>query len=612
MAAYYTCLVNFSKVFVKWTRKIVEGLAVETVENDSSSLIDDLTVTEQEAKSELERVLSDPEFHCTERNKKFLRFVAEELFEGRAGAIKAYTIAVDVFGRPPSFDPSTDPIVRIEATRLRAALVRYYETRGQGGARIDLPKGRYIPVFSKMDAATDTASYSSPDADVDARALPVHPVAAYSLLRPAVKAKWFSISLGVMGGAVLGGFLLFGLLHRTEAGVLSEKPDVSIELKLTGDRAADAEALDLRDALMVALSQFQTLRVASTEVPEGSDLDAALKTRSIGARQGSYKVVLKYRSDPSGRSVWWQVIDMSSGEALRSGDEKALANEYSASDVERDLANRLAVQFAGARGAINSIETLRELANTTLGNGCILRAYLAFEAHEAEALEPVRTCLEQTLALRPNDADAHAMLAAVLLAMDPAEAPTELSRRAMQLADRSVALAPFSDRSAYAQMQAQFRAGQIDAALLSGRRAMTLNPNNSVIAVKFGSLLFAAGKWDEGVALALNATRIESAVHKEAAITLAMDAYRREAYDEALVHLQYMGDPRCYCARVLLVATLAQLGRKSEAETAAQALRNYRPEIEKSFRSDMAARHYVPPMIASLEYGLAKAGFRLQ
>src|SRR5262245_818433 len=99
-------------------------------------------VSDHDARQELERILSDPEFQCTVRHQKFLRFVTEEWFQGRGVAVKAYTIAVDVFGRPPSFDPSTDPIVRIEATRLRAALTRYYELHGKGQpVRIVLPKG---------------------------------------------------------------------------------------------------------------------------------------------------------------------------------------------------------------------------------------------------------------------------------------------------------------------------------------------------------------------------------------------------------------------------------------------------------------------------------------
>ncbi|TIV95695.1 MAG: hypothetical protein E5V77_15495, partial [Mesorhizobium sp.] len=99
-------------------------------------------VSEDEARQELRKLLADADFHCTERNRNFLSFVAEETFAGRGASIKAYTIAVEVFGRPSSFDPTMDPIVRIEATRLRAALVRYYEHKPADAIRVELPKGR--------------------------------------------------------------------------------------------------------------------------------------------------------------------------------------------------------------------------------------------------------------------------------------------------------------------------------------------------------------------------------------------------------------------------------------------------------------------------------------
>jgi hypothetical protein len=103
-----------------------------------------------ECRHELSRLLSDPDFQCSDRNKRFLRYISDELFEGRQTAIKAYSIAVDVFGRPSSFDAAIDPIVRIEATRLRAALLRYYELHGhECEIHIDLPKGRYVPSFAK-------------------------------------------------------------------------------------------------------------------------------------------------------------------------------------------------------------------------------------------------------------------------------------------------------------------------------------------------------------------------------------------------------------------------------------------------------------------------------
>lgn len=97
----------------------------------------------------LERLLSSHDLRLSERNRRFLSFVVTQAVQGAADRIKAYTIGVDVFGRDEAFDPTTDPIVRIEATRLRAALASYYERAGvDAPVRISLPKGSYVPAFS--------------------------------------------------------------------------------------------------------------------------------------------------------------------------------------------------------------------------------------------------------------------------------------------------------------------------------------------------------------------------------------------------------------------------------------------------------------------------------
>jgi hypothetical protein len=105
-------------------------------------------------KSALERLLSGGKLKLSERNRRFLSFVVLETLGGRGERIKAYTIAVDVFGRGADFDPTNDPIVRIEATRLRSALTAYYERmEPDEDVRILIPPGGYVPHFSFIDRA---------------------------------------------------------------------------------------------------------------------------------------------------------------------------------------------------------------------------------------------------------------------------------------------------------------------------------------------------------------------------------------------------------------------------------------------------------------------------
>jgi TolB-like protein/Flp pilus assembly protein TadD len=102
---------------------------------------------------QLERVLGSVSFRQVDRLKRFLKFIVSEALAGRGDQLKEYVIGVQVFDKDSSFDPRADPIVRVQARRLRARLVRYY--RDEGGADailIELPKGGYAPVFKNRDA----------------------------------------------------------------------------------------------------------------------------------------------------------------------------------------------------------------------------------------------------------------------------------------------------------------------------------------------------------------------------------------------------------------------------------------------------------------------------
>src|SRR5262245_6016926 len=88
-------------------------------------------IAEKSIRQQLERVLASKTFSQVDRLKRFVSFIVMEALGGRGGELKEYVIGVQVFGKEPSFDPRTDPIVRVQARRLRARLVRYYREEGQ-------------------------------------------------------------------------------------------------------------------------------------------------------------------------------------------------------------------------------------------------------------------------------------------------------------------------------------------------------------------------------------------------------------------------------------------------------------------------------------------------
>jgi TolB-like protein len=93
---------------------------------------------------------------------------------GRPERLKGYSIGVEVFGRPETFDPVVDPIVRIEAARLSEKLRDYYNAIGtQDPIRIDLPKGAYTPQikFRRERVKGDRTTREKPPATVPAIAI---------------------------------------------------------------------------------------------------------------------------------------------------------------------------------------------------------------------------------------------------------------------------------------------------------------------------------------------------------------------------------------------------------------------------------------------------------
>lgn len=142
----------------------------------------------------LDRVLASEPFTTAARSKDFLRFVVTETLDGRGTRLKGYSIAISVFGRSVDFDAQANPIVRVEARRLRQRLARYYAGRGRGDpVRIELPPGGYRPSFTAR-AAEDGPRRSGAD-DGSARTLVRRAAAAW---RTAI-AAWRSLITGGPG-----------------------------------------------------------------------------------------------------------------------------------------------------------------------------------------------------------------------------------------------------------------------------------------------------------------------------------------------------------------------------------------------------------------------------
>jgi hypothetical protein len=110
-----------------------------------SAIIQPSAVREQ-----LRRILVSEAFVRSRRMQRFLEFIVEETLAGRGDQLGEYCIGIAVFDRGSDFEPALDPIVRVDARRLRVKLLEYYSDASSGTSDevvIHIPKGGYIPVF---------------------------------------------------------------------------------------------------------------------------------------------------------------------------------------------------------------------------------------------------------------------------------------------------------------------------------------------------------------------------------------------------------------------------------------------------------------------------------
>ena len=112
-----------------------------------------------EVRWQLGKLLASHWFARSERMCRFLRFAVERALAGTGDEIKEYLVGVEVFDRGADYDPRVDPIVRVEARRLRAKLEAYYESVGKADAvLIKFPKGAYAATFLNRTKAQPVES----------------------------------------------------------------------------------------------------------------------------------------------------------------------------------------------------------------------------------------------------------------------------------------------------------------------------------------------------------------------------------------------------------------------------------------------------------------------
>lgn len=294
----------------------------------------------------LEKVLSSQLFAGSTRYTRFLRFAVEETLQNRGANLKEHVLAVRVFDRKETFNSHDDPIVRVEASRLRARLKKYYETEGRDDAiAFEFPKGTYAPVFQYR--AVRLMDYEPPSIveQLPARArrggAKVIGAVLVALLIPGVVAGWM-----FWPGARRA-------VTVTEAGPASIA--VLPFVNDNPDKATDDFSDGLTDELINALTQTKAFQVvARTSVFRykgkmedvrkiGREVNAATVLEGAVRKSGSRaRITMQLIDVATGYNRWSDTYDYDIQDVLK------VQQEISRTVVNAVLAGRIA-NAAGTR-----------------------------------------------------------------------------------------------------------------------------------------------------------------------------------------------------------------------------------------------------------------------
>jgi adenylate cyclase len=266
-------------------------------------------------RAQVAKIVASPEFPVTGRGAAFLSYIVEESLAGRANRIKGYSIALEVFKRDEHFSQD-DPVVRIEAGRLRRGLERYYLVAGQQDPiRIAVPKGGYVPVFHSISPSAEQEQEQEQPVSEAPRSLSSTVIAPLVRTRPGLRRVMLALGVGLLlGFAVL--VSQFDLVPRGKRTAPSEPSLIIAPFANLGDGGrAELYATGITEELLTALPRFKEIRVFGRETSKAlrSDVDVRQVREQLNAR---YLLAGGVRTSGERMRITARLIDTQDGDIL--------------------------------------------------------------------------------------------------------------------------------------------------------------------------------------------------------------------------------------------------------------------------------------------------------
>ncbi|CAO3380111.1 hypothetical protein [Azospirillum argentinense] len=577
-------------------------------------------------RTQLERILASDHFDASERNRRFLRYVVEECLDGRAPQIKAYCIAVSVFNREPSFDPQSDPIVRLEAGRLRRSLEHYYLTAGRDDPiRIVVPKGGYAPRFERMSGDPPTARPTPravPTADEPRRAISPRLAGLAAVLLIAVGLAGLLVGRTLATPAEvpveMEEALALGphpLMASVETGRDEAVPppasiappaarDASLTLvvgpfRTTGQSAEDAAlAAMLTDEIAGGLANRTDLPVR-IDPPQAAALphQGLRLSGSLQGHDGAVRLVVHLTDLATGTVLWSTSLDRPAGPQ--------------GAPTPQSLAAGIIEPVTAPQGPLLPAVTARLRAKPAASLSPRECATLATGRHETPPVE--RTALSGCLtsaasALATSAGEAARFWSALSLLQSDAyraERNDAALNDALAAALRATELEPAALRPLTALYTAYCLRGQYAPCFAAGQRALQASPGNAHVLGDLGLWHVEAGQSAKGLPLLEQAMERDPAQRERLLPAYSLALQRHGHPDSTKLEFEVTAAAP---AQAALAVAFVQMGRMDEARAAATRALAADPDFARRAAREQRIQPLPPTLDAAIRSSYAMVG----
>ena len=505
----------------------------------------------------MQRILTSPDNRITPQQSALLKYVVNQTLAGKADRIKGYTVATEVFGRRLDFDQNIDPIVSIQAARLRRELADYYRTSGKHDPlMIDIPKGGYVPDF-KWRESNATA-----------------PAAPSGHTGISVKSRWPAVIVRPLRN-------------------------------LSGDPELDHLGIGLAMELAHELNRYPDIRVMTHQAgdPEPTiDPDAVQFSIDGSVRGDSSKIKISAQltNTQTRRMVW------SESYRFAAATDRLIA-------FQEDVSRSIAVKIAGQHGSVaKTVDSM--IAPQKQSDMQVYQAALRYYEYNlkltpdtfAAALE----ALQRAVALDPECGQAWSMLThlfADIYALDVPgfEAPLE---KAFTFGQNAIRLMPDDQRTRIFMAYTHMFRNELAAGLAEAEQALRLGPKTLFMLDGIGYLLTLMGEWERGPALIEDVIRLNPYyahyVHYATWLNHIRLKNYREAYQEALK----LNRPAFFWDHLASAASLGLLGQIEEGHRSAAELLKRKPDFEERGRFLIQCYIKFEDIVEQVVTGLAAVG----